>query len=47
LESEVEVGAWQVFHADIVQTLELTPEQIPVNEDAFERWTAQHPSVRT
>gem|GEM_PF-503654 len=45
LESEVEVGAWQVFHADIVQTLELTPDQIPVDEDAFGRWTAEHPSV--
>jgi hypothetical protein len=35
-----------VFHADIVETLELTPDQIPVSEDAFEKWTAEHPSGR-
>jgi hypothetical protein len=46
LESEVEVGAWQVFHADIVQTLALTPQEIPVSEDDFARWTEIHPAER-
>lgn len=43
LESEIEVGAWQVFHADVIKTLALTPKQIPSNEEEFARWTAQNP----
>jgi hypothetical protein len=44
LESEIEVGAWQVFHADVVQTLALTPKEIPINEEDFARWTETHPA---
>ena len=44
LESEIEVGAWQVFHANVVQTLALTPKEIPVSEDDFARWTELHPA---
>jgi len=45
LESEIEVGAWQVFHADVVQTLALAPSEIPATEEEFSQWTDQHPSL--
>lgn len=43
LSSEIELGAWQVFHADIVQTLKLGPDRIPKGEDDFAAWAGKHP----
>jgi putative transcriptional regulator len=43
LTSEIELGAWQVFHADIVETLKLGPDRIPKGEDEFATWAEQHP----
>jgi putative transcriptional regulator len=47
LESEIEVGAWQVFHADVLHTLALTPHQIPTTEDDFARWAEANPAEGT
>jgi putative transcriptional regulator len=44
LESEIEIGAWQVFDADLVRTLELTPHQLPATEEDFARWAEAHPA---
>ena len=43
LESEIEVGAWQVFEADVVETLSLTLQQLPANEEQFSLWSATNP----
>ena len=43
LESEIEVGAWQVFEADVIKTLGLSADQFPSTEEQFARWTASHP----
>ncbi len=45
LESEIEVGAWQVFEADVVRTLGLAAKELPANEEEFARWTLQHPAL--
>lgn len=45
LESEIEVGAWQVFHADVIRTLELTPHDLPLDEEAFARWATTNPGA--
>ncbi|MEK7393892.1 MAG: YqgE/AlgH family protein [Fibrobacterota bacterium] len=44
LESEIEVGAWQVFSADVIETLALTPDRLPATEEQFARWAVAHPS---
>ena len=44
LESEIEVGAWQVFQADVIRTLALSASQIPSTEEDFARWTAENPA---
>ena len=44
LESEIEVGAWQVFHADVLQPLALPPRQIPTTEEEFARWSEANPA---
>lgn len=46
LESEIEVGAWQVFEADVIETLALTLDKLPATEEQFARWTADHPGAR-
>lgn len=43
LEGEIEVGAWQVFEADVIQTLSLSLERLPANEEQFAAWSASHP----
>lgn len=43
LTSEIELGAWQVFHADIVETIKLGPDRIPKGEDDFAAWAVAHP----
>lgn len=47
LASEIELGAWEVFHADIVETLQLGPERIPKGEEEFAQWAAAHPARAT
>lgn len=47
LSSEVELGAWQVFHADIVATLQLGPEGLPRGEEDFAAWAQAHPPRRS
>ena len=46
LTSEIELGAWEVFHADIVETICLGPDRIPKGEDEFAAWALEHPAIR-
>lgn len=43
LRNEIELGAWDVFEADILATLQLPPEAVPSTPEAFAQWAAEHP----
>jgi len=45
LRNEIELGAWDVFEADVFETLRLNPEELPATPEAFAQWARLHPRV--
>jgi putative transcriptional regulator len=43
LRNEIELGAWDVFEADILSTLKLPPESVPSTSEGFLEWALNHP----
>lgn len=43
LRNEIELGAWDVFEADILSTLRLPPESVPSSPEAFAEWARLNP----
>ncbi len=43
LRNEIELGAWEVFEADILETIRLAPDHLPKTVDDFAEWAQNHP----
>ncbi|MEN9353499.1 MAG: hypothetical protein RL318_824 [Fibrobacterota bacterium] len=43
LRNEIELGAWDVFEADVLATLKLAPESVPTTSEDFALWAQQNP----
>jgi putative transcriptional regulator len=43
LRNEIELGAWDVFEADILATLRLPPESVPTTSEGFAEWAKLNP----
>ncbi len=45
LRNEIELGAWDVFEADVIETLKLVPDRLPGTVEDFSRWVESHPCL--